>query len=185
MFKKTLDTLIISLPLILNSCNVITQMNEDLKLQELREQGYNPYHLNGCGPNSLFELLSQLNINIEQREISRIILENHPIGNIMRSMLGLIDNESMRITWPWEIKDTLNRYLEKDKFKITVKTGDNTILKSDLIKYLFDNKKGIALIRNYANIFDYHWINFKDQPPPFAYYGKNTVISALYVIDEK
>ncbi len=185
MLKKTLEVLAISLSMIANSCNVLTQINEDSKLQELREQGYDPYHLNACGPNSLHELFSQLNKNIEQKELSKTILKDHPISNIVRSTLGILNNDAMQITWPWEIKDTMKKYLEKDKYKITVKTGEYLKLKSDLLQCLAENKKGIALIRNYNSLFSYHWISFQSKPHPSEYYGKNTVITALYIIEKK
>ncbi len=94
-----------------------------------------------------------------------------------------MDNDAMRITWPWEIKDILQKYLEKDKYKITVKTGEYFKLKSDLLQYIAENKKGIALIRDYSKIFSYHWISFQSKPSPLEYYGKNTFVVALYVIE--
>ena len=185
MLRKTLEALAISLSLITNSCNVITQINEDSKLQELREQGYDPYHAYACGPDSLHQLLLQFNESVEPKEISKTILENHPISNIARSTLGILRNDAMRITWPWEIKDALKKYLENDKYKITVKTGQHIKLKSDLLQHIAENKKGIALIRDYSSLFNYHWISFQSKPSSLEYYGKNTVITALYNIEER
>jgi len=181
-FRKTLESITLSLSLLSTGCNVIERIKEDRKQTELRKQGYNPYHLSVCGPNSLSELLAKFNIKIEEKEISKEIILNYPKGNLLRTILSFMDNKATMITWPWEIKETLEKYL-KDNYEIIEITGQNEKLFKQLNKIIKKDKKAIVLIKDKNELFSYHWmLSFNN---PLNFYGQNTQLCAIYLIDEK
>ena len=182
--RKTLESIIISLSLITNSCNVIRQINEDKRTAELREQGYDPYHSRACGPLALKQLLEKFNINMEPKEISKQILANNEIGDSLRNILGLIDNDAMMITWPWEILSTLEYYLGEDKYAIISETKTPAKMADYIHDIIKENKKGIALLKDRTSL-NHHWTAFPNEHDPLIYYGENTIVCGLYLVEEK
>ncbi len=181
--KRGLEHLAIILPLILNSCNVVTRITENDENLRLRKEGYNPYHITACGPQALHELLKEYDIDISQKDISKRILEEGITRNILRSFLGILHNESMQITWPPEISDFLRENLDKNNYNISLKIGSDKELKRYLIDITENDENALLLIRNGRKIFGHHWITSKNDP--LNYYGKDTQIVMIYKIEEK
>jgi hypothetical protein len=142
-------------------------------------------HQNSCGPKAL-----SIAINIHKEyatnsEISRRIIDKGRYsGNIWRNFLNKIsfNKRALGITWPSEIRDSLEHYLSKPIHSIShySKTpSENRIMINDLIKR---NKNGVALIRNIGDHFSYHWSFFGKAINPNYDFGERKLISDIYII---
>ncbi len=183
--KRGLESLVLTSSIILSGCNVIDRITEDKKEIELRKGGYNPAHVDSCGPVSLKNLLEKFDISIETKDISKDILKNNEIRNITRTILGLINNEAMRITFHEEINKILKKYFNKENYEIIIKTGNNKELKSILKKSMEQDKNGIVLVKKENNPFTYHYIDFPNLVNPLNYYNEKTVVCKIYLVEEK
>lgn len=196
-FFKSLEALILSSSLILNSCNVLERITEDKDKTDLRKQGYDPYHVLACGPASLQELLEKYGKKLEKKDISKEILENGTIGNMLRTILAISDNDAMQITWPWELERMLDKHLGQERYNIHRLTGRLQKMESYLKTFIRKNKTGIALIKQEKNDTNYHWIYFTNpKNNPFTYYHekdkkgnitqeRKTEVIEIYLIEEK
>ncbi len=180
--KRGLESLLIASILYLNSCNVvarITEKNEDLKTRNL---GFDPCHINSCGPKALHDLFKEYSIKKEPKDISKEILKNNSIGSIARNILAIIDNEAMMITWPWEIKEILEKNINSNMYVISVKSGNNQSLEYNLKNSSIYNK-GIILVKDKSSIFSYHYISLNSGVNLINYYGKNTEICKIFYVE--
>lgn len=196
-FFKSLEALTLSSSLILNSCNVLERITEDKDKTDLRKQSYDPYHVMACGPASLQELFEKYGKKLEKKDISKEILENGTIENMLRTILAIFDNDAMQITWPWELERMLDKHLGREGYSIHRLTGRLQKIESYLKTFIRKNKTGIALIKQEKNDIDYHWIYFTNpENNPFTYYHKKdkkgniiqerkTEVIEIYLIEEK
>lgn len=196
-FFKSLEALILSSPLIVNSCNVLERITEDKNRTDLRKQGYDPYHVQACGPASLQKLFEKYGKKLEKKDISKEILERGAIGNMLRTMLAISDNDAMQITWPWELEGMLDEHLGQEEYIIQRLTGHLQKMESYLKNFIRKNKTGIALLKQEKSNLSYHWIYFTNpENNPFTYYDKKdkkgnsiqerkTEVIEIYLIEEK
>ncbi|MDO8508783.1 MAG: hypothetical protein Q7S27_03810 [Nanoarchaeota archaeon] len=166
----------------LSSCNVIERISENQESINLRKEGYNPYHVKGCGPKTLKKVLEKFGIKKEEKELSKEILDSNISGNILRDSLSIINNNAMIITWPWEMEESLKKYL-KNYYEIFKQEGSQEKLLDNLEKIIKDQDNAVVLIKVKGSIGSYHWIPSFDNPKDF--YDKNTRICLLYLLKKK
>ena len=181
--KKNLESLLLAISINFTSCNVFESISEDEAQIELRRQGYDPVHINACGPKAISNLLEKYNIKKEAKNISKEILENSTTGNILRNIFGLIDSDAMAITWPSELVETLQNNLAK--YQITMKEGAPKEMQNYLKQQTINNKNGIALIKDKIRPFIYHYMEFPNLSDILSLYGNNTEVYEVYTVEEK
>ncbi len=181
MFRKTLESIALSIPLL--SCGILVPTSEDPFVKNLIEQGYNPYHSGSCGPNALHKLLKQFEIYAEPKDLSREIIEQSAIGNILRAIPSLVDSDSRKITWPWEIESILERYLG-ERYQINKKTGAPDEMDKYFAKAVGEGKKGLILLKKRAKM-DHHWAAFPSNQYLLAFYGSDTIVLSVYSVEKK
>jgi len=167
----------------LNSCNSISRLTETKKQLSLRQQGYDPIHSSACGPYAIRGLLKDLKINttLETKDISKKILNNSQKGNELRQFLGLFSKNASKITWPSELENTLQNYLENTPYRVRKISEPK-----DMNLYLNDLKegkrKGIILTRKKFGI-KYHY-----SPMPLEailYDPEQNELIEIYLVEEK
>ena len=179
-FKRSLECLILILPF-LSGHYQVEKKEDDYK--ELKKQGYNSWHIRGCGPKALSTLLEKFEIKKEEKEISKEILKSSTTGNIIRNILSNLDDTAMAITWPWEMENSLKNYFPSDKYEIIKKTGTSGELSYILKEINKKQEKAMVLIKNEENSKAYHWINSFQNPE--GVYKDKTSIQLIYIIEEK
>ena len=132
--------------------------------------GYYIKHFNSCGPTALKKAFNKLNIKITSTEISKEIQSS---GNLTRMLLTLIHYETVQMTLPSEMKKICSDY------------GYNVRKVNDLQN--LDSKKDIALILVTGNLLkgQAHWVCFPVDKNIGNYFGKNTKIQKIYLLDKK
>ena len=132
--------------------------------------GYYIKHFNSCGPTALKKAFNKLNIKITSTEISKEIQSS---GNLARMLLTLIHYETVQMTLPSEMKKICSDY------------GYNVRKVNDLQN--LDPKKDIALILVTGNLLkgQAHWVCFPVDKNIDNYFGKNTKIQKIYLLDKK
>src|SRR3989344_2996638 len=123
-------------------CTVIHQIAESDVETSLRSKGYDPNHIDSCGPLALEGLLNNLEIREYSQDISRYILKHNLGGSLIRQALGIIDREATQITWPHEVEGYLRKRLG-GKYDIKV---ISTNLEEQLGNIINQNKNAIVLV---------------------------------------
>ena len=160
MIRKSLEALLFSFPILLSSCNALTRITESEYTSSLRQKGYNPYHAQSCGPRALYQLFSYYQRSQPARKISKEIIENNTLGNLLRNSLSIFNNNANNITWSWEIKKEIEAHLNEEYYELIKITGGQEELRNKLKELIEKDEQGIALVRLPNNFFSYDWVYF-------------------------
>ena len=128
--------------------------------------GYYIRHFHSCGPVTLKKALSELDIHVTEKELSKQIQSS---GNLTRALLTLIHHQTIEITLPSEIKNVCLSY----GYKVTKVKNLNDL----------DPKKDVAIVLVMHDIFrgETHWACFPTDDIE-NYFGKGTKISKIYLL---
>ena len=141
-------------------------------------EGYYKAHYHACGPIALEKAINAAYANrgvkfaknpAPRRKISQEIQDK---GMIRKELLAFFDRDAIQITWPEEIKKIANQY------------GFDLVAVKDLDS--LDPQKDIAIVLIHGKYFSnqYHWVVYPiDNVKHF--YGKKTVIDAIYLLKWK
>ncbi len=150
-------------------CNIA---NPSLKKDS---DGYFLAHYRACGPIALEKAINEYYFKnkilparglADRKDISRQIQDN---GFASQRLLSLLNSKAINITWPSEIKDTLDKY------------GFDIIKVKSLSD--LDKQKDVAVILIHGKFLskEYHWLVYSIDNIK-TYFGKNTVIDLIYLI---
>jgi|LUMV01.1.fsa_nt_gb hypothetical protein len=131
--------------------------------------GYYIKHFHSCGPRALKKAFNELNVRVTEKELSKQIQSS---GNLTRVLLTLIHHDTIRVTLPSEIKSVCLDY----GYEVSsVKSLEE-----------LDPEKDIAIILVSGNILkgETHWLCFPTDKYIKNYFGKNTKISKIYLLEK-
>lgn len=114
-------------------------------------------HPHSCGPAALRELLLYNDHDVSSKDISRLILENSPVGNAYRICLWplceIAGENSTSITWPDEMCWVLQRYgLSARQIDV-----DPAIAADQFYSMQSRDDVFLVLLRQEKS-FSYHWL---------------------------
>jgi len=155
--------------LILMGCGLMDQFREPSHFSELRRENKDPLHLFSCGPEALEKAFRELNIHIDQEDISHSIQKSHKFNSFVRDVAAIFNNEARRITFPEEMINAL-----KDKGYSIEKRKEYSDL-NEIIDI------AIILIKK-RNTLTYHWVCFPVDKNILTFFGKDTVVKEIYLI---
>ncbi len=176
---KSLSSLILSSSLFFNSgCGNLYKkfiIGDNKEALIWYENGYDPIHINSCGPRALHEMFLFFDECVDSEDISKEILQYRTfLRNFSIGIIRMPNANSMGITFPDEIQDTLKRH----GYALEIITGDKEEMLDYLLKMCFFEEKGIVRLKD-PNSISQHWSEF---PPEtlFRYYGDNSIIVEIY-----
>jgi len=141
-----------------------------------RQNGYLVSHFNSCGPVALQDALFEYSIKnkiqfkhtVNAKEMSIEIQDKRKLINL-RELLTLLDKEAAAITWPWEIKGTLN-------------VRGITVREVSSIEELDDASDiAIILVHKKGTLDHYHWLTYPKHR--LMHFGDKTIIDKIFLLE--
>lgn len=134
---------------------------------EKNTEGFYENHFGACGPIALEKAFHKLNVGVSQIDISKTIQKD---GIASKEILSLFHKKAIHITWPSEMKKVAKKY----GFKIISVSEFESL----------DPKKDVAVILIHSNINDYHWVCFPIDDDIANFFGENTEIDKIYILQK-
>jgi len=143
-----------------------------------REDGYYTQHLQSCGPRAAQKAIQNLKKHgvwderyITVLEVGKKIQNNG--GNASRLFLSLFNHRTMQITFPYEME----RFFEKEGFKVSrVKSLKGLDPETDT---------ALVLVRGSVLSKYWHWVCFPTDHFIEDYFGKETKIHIILLVEKK
>ena len=133
------------------------------------KHGYYIKHYGSCGIVALYKARSNFSDHSSREKISRDIQDS---GNIVRILLSLVHHHSFYITWPHEIKNHLNKHGYK-------------VEEIDDLQSLNEKDIAIVLVKGSVTKQQLHWMCYPDDHDIKTYFGENTEIVKIYLIEKR
>jgi len=157
------------LVLMLSGCGILQSAKDPAWVKKERALGFDPYHVQSCGPEAMQKAFSNFGIHIDLESLSHTMQSSLSCGNLMRDILSVFNKQARQITFPSEIK------------KILKKNGFSIVSIKSLKELNKDEDTAIVLIRK-KNTLTYHWACFPNDKYIKSFFGKDTLIDEIYLI---
>ena len=141
------------------------------------ENGYDPIHINSCGPHSLSGLFSYFDECADRQELSKEILENrNALRNFGIGIARTFDARAMAITFPDEMQETLKRH----GYNFKIINGERSEMFDYILKMCYLEEKGITRLKDPNSVIQ-HWNAFPNDNI-FYPFGENSVFLEIYEV---
>lgn len=146
-----------------------------LKSSRLPSSQNERQHIMSCGPEAIRNAVYELNLNghnvqsVSLTEISKELKKKNKCSTITRDVVSLFVYESKRVTFPCEIK----KYFTDRGFRV------------ETLKELDELKQGdVAIVLIYRKgTLSYHWITYPASNNIIKFFGKDTVLKRIYLLE--
>ena len=157
--------LVIAAAISIGGCNYIS--TEDVYLQ-------------ACGPIAISNAVTKAKRPTTTKAVSDGIRDHAIVENCLRGIFSIFYEDAALITWPWEMKNEL----ERRGFIVKEKRGS----KEEMLKYfneeIMTNLEVVAIILlKDSSRIKYHWTAFPSHRNIPTFFGKYTVICSIYVLE--
>lgn len=166
--KNIIFILLLNALFFLVGCGTLYNLTENKKAKQERINGYDPLHVQSCGPTAIKKAYLLLGQEIQRKDISKEIRQD---GNFMRSILSIFSHHARSITFPSEII----KYFESHNFKVKSIKSYNQLKNGDI---------AIVLIKK-NNTLMYHWVCFPYDINIESFFGAATSVLDIYLIARK
>lgn len=155
-------------------CGVLNPAHKDT-------QGFYTTHYNSCGPEAVRDAIDKYFTKegvvrilkyTTAKEISQGIQRDAPPFPFnCTTWLTLFDREAANITWPSEVKTACQKYGIK--------------LRSVSVEYVKEHSDQIYIIlcHKKKSIYFYHWFAYPGYANDLDFYGDDTVIDTIYLLE--